>query len=86
MSRRPMTAKDKAEQDRFFASFTVQRIVPPTGTARTPSVAKLIHLLIEERAKCIGLYRHAFFKPQWTQDQCRDQARREIEQEVLCPK
>lgn len=53
--------------------------------ARTPSVAKLIHLLIEERAKFHAL-RVLLPAPHCVlhvTDQHRDQARREIESEVL---
>lgn len=56
---------------------------------RTPSRAKLIALLIEERAKVLALCniydkgRKSTIRPS---DQSRDQARREIESEVLTRK
>lgn len=77
--RRPMTEAERLEQEEFFSSFTVQKIVPPVGKARTPSVAKLIHLLIEERAKVLALRRGKGFVGHID----RDQARAEIEAEVL---
>lgn len=55
-----------------------RKIVPPIGKARTPSVAKLIHLLIEERAKVIAFMHSNSDAPT---DRDRDQARREIEAE-----
>jgi len=78
----PMTEAERQEQEKFFSSFTVQKIVPPVGKARTPSVAKLIHLLIEERAKVIRLC-NPRLRGLPVDDNCRDQARAEIEAEVL---
>ena len=50
----------------------------------TPSRAKLIALLIEERAKVIHYKRGLFGPPPGpTMPECRDQARREIEAEEL---
>ena len=49
--------------------------------SKTPSAAKLIHLLIEERAKVIRYHRRFETMPPGDRD--RDQARREIEAEVL---
>ena len=54
--------------------------------SKTPSAAKLIHLLIEERARYCGLLRaclHGDGATTTTTDADRDQARREIEAEVL---
>ena len=52
--------------------------------SKTPSVAKLIHLLIEERARYCGLLRACLHGDgATTTDADRDQARREIEAEVL---
>lgn len=51
--------------------------------SKTPSVAKLIHLLIEERAKVLAWKRHhqrVVCLPEYAEN---DQARREIESEVL---
>lgn len=49
-----------------------------------PSRAQLIHRLIEERAKVIRLV-NPRLRGLPVCDNCRSQARREIEQEVLCP-
>lgn len=59
---------------------------PPNRTAG-PSRAKLIHLLIEERAKFIAMCnRHTYQGiPLAPLDKHRDQARREIEAQVLRP-
>lgn len=53
--------------------------------SRTPSVAKLINLLIEERAKVLALERAHRPAACLIHDTDRDHARREIEAEVLKP-